>query len=332
MKELRQSVKCISFSFFIFSTEHERAAKPSSPKRSESPYTTTDSDKPSSPKEPERTGSVGALLSPSRDEFNRSDVSNSTFKSLSDHEGDSSDESIRDDRRKSPELSSSASPIDTLCKEPTKAPNVTVVQPSATHAMFPFMYPSNGLFSSPSSMPFPLGHMFGSSPFSSQLPFFSSSSDINSLPPAHPLSLSLSSLSPHNQTLLQPAYSTGSTSFTGSSSFSPPHAQGTQIGPMFTSRTSPRFTPYSLPTSKTAMTSSSSPVASAGLGLGCASDLISPRTHGYGHHSPQNRSPVSLNIPSSFDSQSRNSDLQSMERMLTGLDRSKLLPSSHLEK
>lgn len=332
MKELRQSVQCISFSFFIFSTEHERAAKPSSPKRSESPYTTTDSDKPSSPKEPERTGSVGALSSPGRDEFNRSDVSNSTFKSLSDHEGDSSDESIRDDRRKSPELSSSASPIDTLCKEPTKAPNVTVVQPSATHAMFPFMYPSNGLFSSPSSMPFPLGHMFGSSPFSSQLPFFSSSSDINSLPPAHPLSLSLSSLSPHNQTLLQPAYSTGSTSFTGSSSFSPPHAQGTQIGPMFTSRTSPRFTPYSLPTSKTAMTSSSSPVASTGLGLGCASDLISPRTHGYGHHSPQNRSPVSLNIPSSFDSQSRNSDLQSMERMLTGLDRSKLLPSTHLEK
>lgn len=188
-----------------------------------------------------------------------------------------------------------------------------------------------GFFSSPSSMPFPLGHMFGSSPFSSQLPFFSTGqSDISSLPPAHPLSLSLSSLSPHNQTLLQPAYSTGS-SFTGSSSFSPPHAQGTQIGPMFTSRTSPRFTPYSLPSTKTTMSSSNSPNTS-GLGLGCTPDLISPRTHGYGHHSPQNRSPVSLNIPSSFDTQSRSSELQSMERMLTGLDRSKMMPHSHLEK
>lgn len=318
--------------FSLLEQELISAAIPSSPKRPESPVKLFDSEKPASPTETEKVCKREESPSPTRgDEFNRSDVSNSTFKSLSDHEGESSDESIRDDRRKSPDLSSSASPIDSICKEPTKPPNVTVVQPSATHAMFPFMYPSNGLFSSPSSMPFPLGHMFGSSPFSTQLPFFSTGqSDISSLPPAHPLSLSLSSLSPHNQTLLQPAYSTGS-SFTGSSSFSPPHAQGTQIGPMFTSRTSPRFTPYSLPSTKTTMSSSNSPNTS-GLGLGCTPDLISPRTHGYGHHSPQNRSPVSLNVPSSFDTQSRSSELQSMERMLTGLDRSKMMPHSHLEK
>lgn len=324
-----------NWEFFFLFLEQEliSATNPSSPKRPETPVKLFDSEKPASPTETEKVGNREESPSPTRgDEFNRSDVSNSTFKSLSDHEGESSDESIRDDRRKSPDLSSSASPIDSICKEPTKPPNVTVVQPSATHAMFPFMYPSNGLFSSPSSMPFPLGHMFGSSPFSSQLPFFSSGqSDISSLSPAHPLSLSLSSLSPHNQTLLQPAYSTGS-SFAGSSSFSPPHAQGTQIGPMFTSRTSPRFTPYSLPSTKTTMSSSNSQNTSASLGLGCTPDLISPRTHGYGHHSPQNRSPVSLNIPSSFDTQSRSSELQNMERMLTGLDRSKMLPHSHLEK
>ncbi|XP_061162216.1 T-box transcription factor TBX2-B-like [Saccostrea echinata] len=320
----------------LANTEQEKfsAVNSSSPKRPETPTNLNDSGKPASPTEPSKSRNTDSdLSSPNRDEFNRSDVSNSTFKSISDHEGESSDESIRDDRRKSPDLSSSASPIESICKEPTKPPNVTVVQPSATHAMFPFMYPSNGLFSSPSSMPFPLGHMFGSAPFSSQLPFFSSPQpDINSLPPTHPLSLSLSSLSPHNQTLLQPAYSTGNSSFTGSSSFSPPHAQGSHIGPMFTSRTSPRFTPYSLPSTKTTMSSSNSPVSTAGLGLGCAPDLISPRTHGYGHHSPQNRSPVSLNIPSSFDSQSRNSELQSMERMLTGLDRNKMMASSHIEK
>lgn len=317
-----------------FFTEQEKSnpADQTTPKKSESPTHPSDRETPTTPTEPLKPrNSQSDISSPNADEFNRSDVSNSTFKSMSDHEADSSDESIRDDRRKSPDLSSSASPIESICKEPTKPPNVTVVQPSATHAMFPFMYPSNGLFSAPSSMPFPLGHMFGNSPFSSQLSFFSSpQTDMNSLPTTHPLSLSLSSLSPHNQTLLQPTYSTGS-SFTGSSSFSPPHAQGSQIGPMFTSRTSPRFTPYSLPTTKTTLSSSNSPVTSANIGLGCAPDLISPRTHGYDHNSSQNRSPVSLNIPSTFNTQNRNNELQSMERMLTGLDRSKMMASSRNE-
>ena len=260
--------------------------------------------------------------SPKSDDLNQSNTNNSTLPSSSEHGDESSDESIRDERRKSPEISR-ISPIDSLTKEPTKAPNVTVMQPSATHAMFPFMYPSGGLFSSTSSIPFPLGHMF-SPPYSSQFPFLNSSqSDINNLPPSHPLSLSVNPLSQHSQSLLQPAYSTGSgSSLTGSSSLSPPHAQGSQLGPMFSSRTSPRYTPYSLPTTKH---SEHSPVGSAGLPLGGASDNISPRLNGFGHHSPQNRSPVSLNIPLSYDNHSKSNELRNMERMLSGLDRQKIL-------
>ncbi|KAK3099509.1 hypothetical protein FSP39_005522 [Pinctada imbricata] len=269
--------------------------------------------------------------SPKSDELNQSNSNanaSTTLPSNSEHSDESNDDSIRDERRKSPEISR-ISPLDSLSREPTKAPNVTVVQPSATHAaMFPFMYPSGGLFSSPSSIPFPLGHMFNS-PYSSQFSFLNSSqNDMNNLPPSHPLSLSINPLSQHSQSLLQPAFSTGTgntNSLTGSTSLSPPHQQGPHLGPMFTSRTSPRYTPYSLPHSKPHVGSSNSPVSNAALSLGAVSDNISPRMNGFGHHSPQNRSPVSLNIPMSYDTHNKSNELRSMERMLSGLDRQKIL-------
>lgn len=270
-----------------------------------------------------------SLTSSSNDELDRSDISNvSPHKSESEIEHSNSDDSITEEkssRQKSPETAFHSDSDDGSRKGPIKAPNVTVVQPSATHAMFPFMYPSNGLFSSSSSFPFPLGHMLfnsGNSAFSSQLPFFSQGhSDMNNLPPTHPLSLSLS-----NQSLLQPAFSTGSSPYSGSPTS--PQNQPSHLGPMFSSRSSPRYTPYSLPSTKTTMVTSTSPVSATGNPLCATSDSsasISPRFNGISRHSPDSRSPLSLNIPTPYDSlNNRSNDIRSMERMLYGINRSRL--------
>lgn len=278
----------------------------------------------------QRTDANLSLTSSSNDELDRSDISNvSPQKSDSDTDHAHSDESIIEEkeksRQKSSDLSFHSDSDEGSRKEPIKPPNVTVVQPSATHAMFPFMYPSNGLFSSSSTLPFPLGHMLfnsGSSAFSSQLPFLSQGhSDMNTLPPTHPLSLSLS-----NQSLLQPAFSTsGSSNYAGSPT-SPSHPS--HLGPMFSSRPSPRYTPYSLPSTKTTMATSTSPVSATGNPLCLSSDSptsISPRMNGLSRHSPESRSPLSLNIPSYESINSRTSnDIRSMERMLYGINRSRL--------
>ncbi|XP_063448820.1 T-box transcription factor TBX3-like isoform X1 [Mytilus trossulus] len=267
-----------------------------------------------------------SLTSSSNDELDRSDISHvSPNKSESEADHSHSDDSISEEksRLKSPVISYHSDSEDSR-KGPVKAPNVTVVQPSATHAMFPFMYPSNGLFSSPSSFPFPLGHMLfnsGNSAFSSQLPFFSQGhSDMNNLPPTHPLSLSLS-----NQSLLQPAFTSGSSPYSPTS----PQNQPSHLGPMFSSRSSPRYTPYSLPSTKTTMVTSTSPVSATGNPMCGASDSspsISPRMNGISRHSPNSRSPLSLNIPSPYDSINNraNNDIRSMERMLYGINRSRL--------
>lgn len=279
----------------------------------------------------QRTDANLSLTSSSNDELDRSDISNvSPQKSDSDTDHAHSDDSLAEEKvkapQKSPEISFHSDSDEGSRKEPIKPPNVTVVQPSATHAMFPFMYPSNGLFSSSSSLPFPLGHMLfnsGNSAFSSQLPFLSQGhNDMNSLPPSHPLSLSLS-----NQSLLQPAFSTsGSSNYVGSPT-SPPN-QPSHLGPMFSSRPSPRYTPYSLPSTKTTMATSTSPVSATGNPLCLTSDSppsISPRMNGINRHSPGSRSPLSLNIPSYDSINNRTSnDIRSMERMLYGINRSRL--------
>lgn len=61
------------------------------------------------------------------DEFNWFDVSNFIFKSLSDYEGESSDESICDDCWKLLDLFFSVFFIDSICKELMKLFNVMVV-------------------------------------------------------------------------------------------------------------------------------------------------------------------------------------------------------------
>jgi len=289
-----------------------------------------------------------ASLSPATSEgFTSSGILNSSLRSNC-NDNDSSDESLREERRRSPKSpetpKSDPAPSPPVSKCPSRPPNVTVVQPSATHAMFPFMYPSSGLFSTSSSIPFPLGHMFFNSasshmPFASQLPFFSATTgqnDLNSLTSPHPLSLALNSMSSQAHNLLQPAYSTGNSPLGGSGNMSPPsHMDRSSLGPIFPSRTntSPRFTPYSLPSTKTTMSTSTSPVAATGLSLREISSesvtSISPRING-SSSATSNRSPISLNIPHAFDS--NNHELRSMERMLSGLERHRLFGLSTSEK
>ncbi|KAJ8307886.1 hypothetical protein KUTeg_014562 [Tegillarca granosa] len=280
---------------------------------------------------PQPPNECHSRLSPASSDDNcnkhdRYDDLNLTSRSNGDGE-ESSDESFRESRSlstKSPDLGRTES-LDSMSKFPSRPPNVTVVQPSATHAMFPFMYPSSGLFSSSSSVPFPLGHMLfnsGNTPFGHpQLPFFAAAgqNELNNLPHTHPLSLSLNQFS-HGQSLLQPAYSSVTSSLSGTSSLSPPESRGSNYGPMFSSRTSPRYTPYSLST-KTTMATSTSPVSATGLSIGASSDSVSPRFSGISNTSPRERSPVSLNIPSSYSAGNRSNELRSMERMLSGLDR-----------
>ncbi|OWF44320.1 T-box transcription factor TBX2-A-like [Mizuhopecten yessoensis] len=329
----------------IMETEKERhALKTSSPISHHSSDNEDRSPRPT-PRDEVFRPDISSSLSPvsSIPNHNHSDVLNSTLRSSLDG-GDSSDDSIRDDRRlspKSPHISHKSDSDITIPKAPNRPPNVTVVQPSATHAMFPFMYPSAGLFSSSSSLPFPLGHMFfnssGSSlPFATQLPFFASGqTDMNNLPTNHPLSLSLNGLTPprgHN--LLQPVFSTGSSSLQGNGSLSP--SDGPSLGPIFPSRSNPRFTPYSLPSTKTTMATSTSPISATGHPLrdsAVSPGTVSPRMNGIpSATSSTARSPISLNIPSAFDTNNHSNELRNMERMLSGLERHRLYGLASSEK
>ncbi|XP_033748520.1 T-box transcription factor TBX2b-like isoform X2 [Pecten maximus] len=209
-------------------------------------------------------------------------------------------------------------------KDHTSPPNVTVIQPSVTHPIFPYLYPYN---TSASSLPYPMSHLFsGNSSLPAALPFLPTSghTDISShLPHTHPSAHALSALGqlPFPGHLLQSNYSSLSPSMNADSALSPPSS----LGPIFPSRSSPRFTPYSLPSTNTTMATSTSPVAAPGLHISAHSPPHSSSV-GITRPSPiRPRSPLSSRMPRHISPIANpNSELKSIERMLNGLERKRL--------
>lgn len=220
-------------------------------------------------------------------------------------------------------------------KEHMSPPNVTVIQPSVTHPMFPYLYPGTGMYpSTTSTLPYPMGHMLlnsGSSSLAHSLSMqflnHSGHSEMG-LPPTHPHALSFGQLSIPSHHLLQQSYS-GLTSGLGNSGpVSLSQLSGSHIGPMLGSRASSRFSPYSLPLTKTTMVTTTSPLPSTGLQMDSRTDISpSPSTSlsSISRTSPmRSRSPLSHHTsPVSHISSNPNSELKSIERMLSGLERRK---------
>lgn len=197
-----------------------------------------------------------------------------------------------------------------LMKEHTSPPNVTVVQPSVTHPMFPYFYP-HGYPSTTSSIPY---HMLlnqsSSSLAAHGLYLPSSHGDLNHLSPTHGLSAFGQIPMPGH-----PLYPNLSPTFSSSSS------SGSHLGPLFASRSNNRFSPYSFPMTKTTMATSSSPLSSSGFNIGSRSPT-SPTATQSSLGSLSRPSPVRSRSPiHSAPASNPNSELKSIERMLSGLDR-----------
>ena len=208
-----------------------------------------------------------------------------------------------------------------LLKEHTSPPNVTVVQPSVTHPMFPYFYP-HGYPSSSTSVSLSAYHMLLNQASNAHgLTYLPNSSDLSHLSPTHGLS-AFGAIPGHPlYPNLSPTYNNKDTS-QSLSQFS-----GSHLGPLFASRSNNRFTPYSFPMTKTTMATSTSPMSS-GYNLGSRSDLGSRSETS---PTPSSASLSSLNRSPSMRSRSPslhtsptlnpNSELKSIERMLSGLER-----------
>lgn len=232
------------------------------------------------------------------------------------------------DSRDSPERSKSpTSPIVSrhmasshsfLSKDFSSPPNVTIVQPSPSHSMFPFFYPYSS--SSSGLHPYQLNPMLlpgnPSLPPGLQIPFIPSTrhSEMGHLSPSHSHALStLNQLTLQNHMLSQ-SYSSLSSELSGGNSVSPTST----VGPIFPSRSSPRYSPYSLQSKS--FVQSTSPVS--GTGSRTEQDGV-----GISRPSPiRPRSPHTHPIPfgSLQNSSNPNSELRHMERMLNVLDRKRL--------
>ncbi|GAB1604546.1 T-box transcription factor TBX2-like isoform X1 [Argonauta hians] len=243
-------------------------------------------------------------------------------------------------------------------KEQRSPPNVTVIQPSVSHPMFSYLYPPTGVYPTHSgALPY-VGHMLFNSNNSfhhSSLPmqFMSSSSpgDLSHLSSTHAhhasSNIMLNAHMPlHGTPLLPHTYSLTS-SLTGGgipSGLSP--LAGPHLGSLLSSRTNHRFSPYSVPLTKTTMVTNTSPLAASELHsvsrLDSDSSSITPvctAPSASGLPSPPRGSPSSLRsrsptqIPTSSSSSSssssavagpatnQGSELRNIERMLNGLDK-----------
>lgn len=241
-------------------------------------------------------------------------------------------DSPRSSERSSPERERSPGCSRLFSKEHSSPPNVTVVQPSVTHPMFPYLYPYT---SSASSFPYPMSHMLfsGSSslPQGLQMPFLTTSghSDLSHIP-AHALSsLNQFSLQSH---LMQSNYSSLSSSLGGRNPTSPSASiPNSPLGPIFPSRSNQRFSPYSYSLSK-----SHSDISPSSSDSGIKSSSP-PSYGGITRPSPiRPRSPLSHHMTPMAAHSKPHSELRSMEQMLNGLDRKKALhhesPSVAMEK
>ncbi|XP_062594325.1 T-box transcription factor TBX2-B-like isoform X2 [Saccostrea cucullata] len=230
-------------------------------------------------------------------------------------------DSPRSSERSSPERDRSPGYSRLFSKEHSSPPNVTVVQPSVTHPMFPYLYPYT---SSASSFPYPMSHMLfsGNSSLSQglQMPFLTTSghSDLSHIP-AHALSsLNQFSLQSH---LMQSNYSSLSSSLSGRNPTSPTAPiPNTPLGPIFPSRSNQRFSPYSYSLSKSHSEMSPN---SSDSGIKSSSP---PNFAGITRPSPiRPRSPLSHHLSPVTAHSKPHSELRSMEQMLNGLDRKKAL-------
>ncbi|KAK3588851.1 hypothetical protein CHS0354_035993 [Potamilus streckersoni] len=202
-----------------------------------------------------------------------------------------------------------------ISKEHTSPPNVTVVQPSVTHPMFPYFYPSPSMYASATSaLPYSMLLNAGNSSLAHGLTYLpSSAADLSH----HALSLAQFQFPSHHlyHNISPTLNSNSAISFSQMTS-------GSHLGPMFNSRSSPRYSPYSLPLTKTTMATSTSPISKSGHYVGAHSNsspiLSSSGIGSLSRSSPiRERSPVLHMSPST----NRNSELKSIERMLSGLER-----------
>ncbi|XP_045171884.2 T-box transcription factor TBX2-like isoform X2 [Mercenaria mercenaria] len=200
-----------------------------------------------------------------------------------------------------------------LMKEHTSPPNVTVVQPSVTHPMFPYFYP-HGYPNTTSSLPYHMLLNQGSSSLAAHgLYLPTSHGELNHLSPTHGLSAFGQIPMPGH-----PLYPNLSPTFSSSTSSS---LSGSHLGTLFASRSNNRFSPYSFPMTKTTMATSTSPLTSSGYNLGPRSPT-SPTATQSSLGSLSRPSPVRSRSPvHAAPSSNPNSELKSIERMLSVLDR-----------
>lgn len=201
-----------------------------------------------------------------------------------------------------------------LMKEHTSPPNVTVVQPSVTHPMFPYFYPHGYPSTTSSLTPYHMLLNQGSSSLAAHgLYLPTTHGDLNHLSPTHGLS-AFGQLSMPGH----PLYPNLSPTFSSSASNS---LSGSHLGTLFASRSNNRFSPYSFPMTKTTMATSTSPLTSSGFNLGPRSPTSPTGTHS-SLGSLSRSSPVRSRSPiHTTQSSNPNSELKSIERMLSGLDR-----------
>lgn len=259
-------------------------------------------------------------------------------------------------RSRSPIVSRSSSP--TVRKEEdervhkSSPPNVTVIQPSVNHPMFSYLYHHGAMYPGATNLPLHMSHMLFSglaNHGAAGLPlhFPSSMSELSSLHNAasqHGLSqnmllngqLALGAGHPMWSQSYAAAFASQSAGHQDSLSHSLSHSS--QLGSLFGHRPSAaghRFTPYTLPVTKTTMVTST-PLASTGLhsphtseGRGPSPTVSSRSVHPHPHHgspSPTRGSPQPAHTHSHSSSgaptqNSVTSELKNIERMVNGLER-----------
>ena len=203
-----------------------------------------------------------------------------------------------------------------LLKEHTSPPNVTVVQPSVTHPMFPYFY-HHGYPNSSSSLPYHMLLNQGSSSLAAHgltyLP--TTHGELNHLSPTHGLSAFGQLHMPGH-----PLYPNLSPTFSNNTTQSLSQMSGSHLGPLFASRSSNRFSPYSFPITKTTMATSTSSMTSSVFNVEPRSPTSptpsSASLSSLNRSPPRSRSPI--HVPSTANP---NSELKSIERMLNGLER-----------
>ncbi|ESO95447.1 hypothetical protein LOTGIDRAFT_160597, partial [Lottia gigantea] len=217
-----------------------------------------------------------------------------------------------------------------LLGKDTSPPNVTVMQPSVSHPMFPYLCAGSVFPNSSGGLPFPLNSaLLNSSSYPHghlTVPLLPGSPpELPHLPPTHlhssnsgPMLGSHSLLS--NSHLMNQSYQ-GLTSQLSMSHITSSHP----LGPMFSPRSAPRFSPYTVPLTKTTMVTNSSPVSIPGghYGLGESPRggplLSSPVSSTHIPSSPR-KSPLPAHQQSP-STPNHGTDIRSIERMLNGLDR-----------